>query len=153
MQRVDLDSADLVTLAGPEELLVIDDAIQKLASEDAAAAQFVRLRCFAGLSVEEAAELTGISRSSAYEHWAYARAWLYRELSGNPRSPTIPAPSALLSLLALKLLDKELGGAASAWRGCENDGRFRGRVDEYGAAQSNSVTGSRSSSTYWGRPL
>src|SRR5262249_59314514 len=78
-QRVDLDSADAVTRAGPDELLVLDDALQKLAGEDAAAAQLVRLRYFAGLSVEEAAELTGVPRSSAYEHWAYARAWLYRE--------------------------------------------------------------------------
>src|SRR5439155_4690853 len=84
LQRVDLDSADLVTLAGPDELLVIDEAIDKLAREDADAAQLVRLRYFAGLSVEEAAELTGISRSSAYEHWAYARAWLYQELYGTP---------------------------------------------------------------------
>jgi RNA polymerase sigma factor (TIGR02999 family) len=85
LKRVDLDSAELVTLAGPEELLVIDDAIQKLAGEDAAAAQLVKLRYFVGLSIEKAAELTGFSRSSAYEHWAYARAWLYRELHGAPR--------------------------------------------------------------------
>jgi RNA polymerase sigma factor (TIGR02999 family) len=84
LQRVDLDSADLVTLAGPDELLVIDEAIEKLAGEDPAAAQLVKLRYFAGLSVEEAAELTGVARSSAYEHWAYARAWLYRELHGTP---------------------------------------------------------------------
>jgi RNA polymerase sigma factor (TIGR02999 family) len=84
LKRVDLDSAELATLAGPDELLVIDDAIEKLAGEDAAAARLVRLRYFAGLAVEEAAELTGLSRSSAYEHWAYARAWLYRELYGTP---------------------------------------------------------------------
>jgi RNA polymerase sigma factor (TIGR02999 family) len=84
LQRVDLDSADLATVAGPDELLVIDEAIEKLAGEDADAARLVRLRYFAGLSVEEAAELTGISRSSAYEHWAYARAWLYRQLHGTP---------------------------------------------------------------------
>src|SRR5262249_7289790 len=84
LKRVDLDSADWVTQAGPNDLLVIDDAIEKLAREDAAAAQLVKLRYFAGLSVEQAAELTGGSRSSAYEHWAYARAWLYRELYGTP---------------------------------------------------------------------
>jgi RNA polymerase sigma factor (TIGR02999 family) len=87
LKRVDLDSAELATLAGPDELLVIDDAIEKLAAEDAAAAQLVRLRYFAGLSVEEAAELAGVSRSSAYEHWAYARAWLYRELRGTSGEP------------------------------------------------------------------
>src|SRR5262249_42315185 len=82
LKRVDLDSADLVTGTGPDELLVLDDAIEKLAGADASAAQLVKLRYFAGLSIEEAAELTGVSRSSAYEHWAFARAWLYRELYG-----------------------------------------------------------------------
>jgi RNA polymerase sigma factor (TIGR02999 family) len=84
LQRVDLDRADLATQVGPEELLLVDDAIQKLADEDDAAAQLVRLRYFAGLSIEQAAELVGVSRSSAYEHWAFARAWLYRELHGAP---------------------------------------------------------------------
>src|SRR5690348_8898532 len=74
-QRVDLDEADAVSLAAPDELLLIDEAITKLEREDARAAQLVRLRYFAGLSVEEAAELSGLSRSTAYEHWSYARAW------------------------------------------------------------------------------
>ena len=81
-KRVDLDDADLVSLAAPDELLLIDEAISKLAREDARAAQLVRLRYFAGLSVEEAAELSGLSRSTAYEHWSYARAWLHCELYG-----------------------------------------------------------------------
>jgi RNA polymerase sigma factor (TIGR02999 family) len=81
-KRIDLDDANLFTLAAPDELLLIDEAIAKLAREDARAAQLVRLRYFAGLSVEEAAEMTGISRSTAYEHWSYARAWLHCELYG-----------------------------------------------------------------------
>lgn len=80
--RVDLEDADLVSLAAPDELLIIDEAIAKLAAEDPQAAQLVRLRYFAGLSVEEAAEMSGLSRSSAYEHWSYARAWLHSELYG-----------------------------------------------------------------------
>jgi RNA polymerase sigma factor (TIGR02999 family) len=82
LKQVDLNDGDLVSLAAPEELLLIDEAIGKLANEDAHAAQLVRLRYFGGLSVEEAAELTGLSRSTAYEHWAYARAWLHDELYG-----------------------------------------------------------------------
>jgi RNA polymerase sigma factor (TIGR02999 family) len=81
-QRVDLEGADLVTNAAPEELLVIDEAIDKLAAEDPDAARLVKLRYFAGLSVEEAAEQIGLARSTAYEHWAYARAWLHYELYG-----------------------------------------------------------------------
>ena len=81
--RVNLDDADLISLAAPDELLLIDEAIAKLAGEDARAAQLVRLRYFAGLSVEEAAEMSGLSRSTAYEHWSYARAWLHCELYGH----------------------------------------------------------------------
>jgi RNA polymerase sigma factor (TIGR02999 family) len=81
-KRVNLDEADLVSLAAPDELLLIDEAIGRLAAEDSRAAQLVRLRYFAGLSVEEAAELSGLSRSTAYEHWSYARAWLHHELYG-----------------------------------------------------------------------
>jgi RNA polymerase sigma factor (TIGR02999 family) len=81
-KRVDLDDVAVVSQAAPDELLVIDEAIRKLAAEDPRAAQLVRLRYFAGLSVEEAAELSALSRSSAYEHWAYARAWLHCELYG-----------------------------------------------------------------------
>lgn len=81
-KRVDLDDADVVTLAAPDELLLIDEAITRLACEDAHAAQLVRLRYFAGLSVGEAAELSGLSRSTAYEHWSFAWAWLHCELYG-----------------------------------------------------------------------
>jgi RNA polymerase sigma factor (TIGR02999 family) len=87
-KRVDLDDAGLATLAPPDELLIIDDAIGRLAAEDPAAAQLVKLRYFAGLSVEEAAQLAGLSRSTAYEHWSYARAWLHCELYGADESPS-----------------------------------------------------------------
>jgi RNA polymerase sigma factor (TIGR02999 family) len=80
--RVDLDDADVASVAAPDELLLIDEAIGKLAQEDPRAAQLVRLRYFAGLSVEEAAELSGLPRSTAYDHWSYARAWLHHELYG-----------------------------------------------------------------------
>jgi RNA polymerase sigma factor (TIGR02999 family) len=81
-KRVDLEDASLVSMVAPDVLLLVDDAIAKLAREDARAAQLVRLRYYAGLSVEEAAELSGLSRSTAYQHWTYARAWLHCELYG-----------------------------------------------------------------------
>jgi RNA polymerase sigma factor (TIGR02999 family) len=81
-KRVDLDDVAVLSPNAPDELLVIDEVISKLAAEDPRAAQLVRLRYLAGLSVEEAAELSGLSRSSAYEHWTYARAWLHCELYG-----------------------------------------------------------------------
>lgn len=76
LKRVDLDRADFVHQTSPDGLLMVDDAIDKLAKEDPQAAQLVKLRYFAGLSVEQAGECLGLSRSSAYEHWSYARAWL-----------------------------------------------------------------------------
>jgi RNA polymerase sigma factor (TIGR02999 family) len=76
MKRLNLESADLASTAAPDELLVLDDLISKLGSEDPDAAKIVNLRYFAGLSIEEAAQLMGIPRSTAYEHWAYARGWL-----------------------------------------------------------------------------
>lgn len=79
-RRVELDPDQLSTVPAAEDLLDLDDALKCLAAEDPQAAQFVKLRYFAGLSVEEAAEMVGLSRSAACEHWAYARAWLHRHL-------------------------------------------------------------------------
>jgi RNA polymerase sigma factor (TIGR02999 family) len=86
-QRVDLDSQDLVSQTTPDELLVLDDALAALTAEEPEAGQLVKLRYFAGLSIEQAAELLGVSRTTAYEHWAYARAWLHAELYGR-REPS-----------------------------------------------------------------
>jgi RNA polymerase sigma factor (TIGR02999 family) len=80
LRRVELDPAQLNYSSAAEDLLDLDDALEGLAAEDPQAAQFVKLRYFGGLSVEEAAEMVGLSRSAACEHWAYARAWLHRRL-------------------------------------------------------------------------
>jgi RNA polymerase sigma factor (TIGR02999 family) len=79
-KRVDLDEADLVSLSSSDDLLDIDEALSKLAIEDPVAAQLVKLRYFGGLAIEQAAELMDLSRSTAYEQWAYARAWLRCQL-------------------------------------------------------------------------
>ena len=60
----------------PHLLLSLDDALARLATEDAAAADVAKLHLFAGLSVEEAASALGVSRATAYRNWTYARAWL-----------------------------------------------------------------------------
>lgn len=83
-KRVNLESADLVTRTPPEELLVFDESLSKLAAEDARAGQLVELHYYTGLSIEEAGKLLGLARSTAYEHWAYAKAWLHVELYGQP---------------------------------------------------------------------
>ncbi len=79
-QRVELDPAHLTSDSPAEQLLAINDALDCLARDDAQAAQLVKLRYFTGVSIEEAAEMAGLARSTAYEHFAYARAWLHRYL-------------------------------------------------------------------------
>jgi RNA polymerase sigma factor (TIGR02999 family) len=81
-RRVALEAADLGRLSPDEDVLAIDDALTRLASEDATAARLIQLRYFAGLSVEDAADAVGISRSTAYEHWAYAKVRLRCLLDG-----------------------------------------------------------------------
>jgi RNA polymerase sigma factor (TIGR02999 family) len=72
-RRVPLDAADVGLTSPADELLDIDEALTRLAAEDPHAARLIQLRYFAGLSIEDAAEVVGISRSTAYEHWSYAR--------------------------------------------------------------------------------
>ena len=81
LQRRELNPVDLLTTASPEEMLAIDDALDALAGDDPQAAELVKLRYYAGFTIPEAAELIGVSRSTAYEHWAYARAWLFGQLN------------------------------------------------------------------------
>jgi RNA polymerase sigma factor (TIGR02999 family) len=83
-KRIDLADADPGYLANDDEILAVNDALEQLAREDPQAARLVQLRYFGGLSVDEAAELLSIARSTAYEHWAYARASLRLKLGTDP---------------------------------------------------------------------
>jgi RNA polymerase sigma factor (TIGR02999 family) len=65
-----------------DELLALDEALQRLAADDPLKAQLVELRYFAGLTGEQAAEVLGISASSADRQWAFARAWLQTKVRG-----------------------------------------------------------------------
>ena len=83
LRRVDLDGVDLPAVpdgAPADDLLALDEALSRLALQDPVKAELVKLRYFAGLSVEEAAGVLGISRATAARYWAYARSWLYSEL-------------------------------------------------------------------------
>jgi RNA polymerase sigma factor (TIGR02999 family) len=79
--RVELDDAVPAPPEEAERLLALDEALDKLSGEDPEAAALVKLRYFAGLSVEAAAEALGISRAGAYRHWAFARAWLLQQVA------------------------------------------------------------------------
>lgn len=84
--RVPLDAIELPASERDTDLVAIDRALENLAVEHARKARVVELRFFAGLSMEETAELLGISVRTAHSDWAFARAWLYRALSGESRA-------------------------------------------------------------------
>ena len=82
-RRVELDEADL-TLEGPSvDLIALDEALARLAAKDTQLAELVKLRYFAGLSLEQVAGIQGITRRTATSHWAYARAWLHRTMTAD----------------------------------------------------------------------
>jgi RNA polymerase sigma factor (TIGR02999 family) len=69
-----------------EDVLAVDEALEKLAASDAQAAQLVKLHYFGGLTIEEAAAVLGVSARKGYTIWAFARAWLFRTLGGETPS-------------------------------------------------------------------
>jgi RNA polymerase sigma factor (TIGR02999 family) len=81
---VELDESRMAGQPMSEDVLAVDEALTRLANIDARQARVVELRFFAGMSVEEIAEATGVSAGTVKRDWAVARAWLYRELA--PRS-------------------------------------------------------------------
>jgi RNA polymerase sigma factor (TIGR02999 family) len=76
---------DLFASQNDSDVLSVDEALNQLAMEDGPVAELVKLRFFAGLSLDAAAEVLGISPRTAYRNWQYARAWLYRRLGGDAR--------------------------------------------------------------------
>lgn len=86
LRRVNLEDAVSCIQEPADELLSLNEALDALAREDPRKAQLVKLRYFAGLSVQEAADVLGISRATADRYWAYAKVWLYCAISGEPKS-------------------------------------------------------------------
>ena len=86
MRRLNLDQGDALAAAPPDDLLALDESLERLTSHDPKVAQLVKLHCFAGLTVEQAAETLGMSRSNAYRMWTFARAWLYSQLAGGQQA-------------------------------------------------------------------
>ena len=80
-QRVGLDDADIAVEGPPTDILALDEALAKLAEEDPAKADLVKLRYFAGLTIEQTARILEISRATADRYWSYARAWLFHEIN------------------------------------------------------------------------
>jgi len=88
LRRLDFEEAQSLAEPPADDLLALDEALGQLALEDPTKAELVKLRCFAGLSHQDAAQALGISRATADRYWAYAKSWLYCKLyepdSGEP---------------------------------------------------------------------
>src|SRR5438132_8729849 len=80
-ERLDVADVDIAVEEPCDDLLALDEALDKLAEKHPEKAELVKLRYFAGLTVNDAARVLGVSTSTVDRHWSYARAWLFRELS------------------------------------------------------------------------
>jgi RNA polymerase sigma factor (TIGR02999 family) len=78
--RQELDEAQLVSAEPDEDLLALDEALEKFARKDPTKAELVKLRYFAGMTADEAAETIGVSSSTGERYWNYARAWLHQQI-------------------------------------------------------------------------
>jgi len=78
--RVNLEDLEVASAADDDTLLAVDEALTKLAGEDPDSAEFIKLRFFAGMTNDEAAQALGIPERTARRHWSFARAWLFREI-------------------------------------------------------------------------
>ena len=81
LHRVNWENLDVAITTGSEILLAVDAALERLAGHDPIGARLIQLRFFAGLSNVEAARVIGLSERTAKRTWAYARAWLHKELT------------------------------------------------------------------------
>jgi RNA polymerase sigma factor (TIGR02999 family) len=90
LERAELQESALASPIKSEELLALDEALERFAQQEPQAARLVELRYFAGLSHQEAAEVLGISRRVADGLWAYARAWLLAEMRHEPGKTKLP---------------------------------------------------------------
>jgi RNA polymerase sigma factor (TIGR02999 family) len=89
-QRVELENLDAVAGEPPAYLIRLDEALTKLAQQDPEVAELVKLRYFGGLTLEQAAEIKGISRRTAGRYWNYARLWLFREVTAEDGRLGVP---------------------------------------------------------------
>ena len=84
--KLDIHELELAAPAPDDELLAVNDALEKLAARDRKKAELVKLRYFVGFTTEEAAEVLGISVPTADRWWSYSRAWLFEEIERQQKS-------------------------------------------------------------------
>jgi RNA polymerase sigma factor (TIGR02999 family) len=83
-EHLDFDALEIASPAPDDQLLALNDALDRFAILEPQQAELVKLRYFVGMKIPEAAEVLGISEATAKRWWAYARAWLYHEIYGSP---------------------------------------------------------------------
>jgi RNA polymerase sigma factor (TIGR02999 family) len=86
LQRIEIERVSLPIRMSSDELLALDEALEKLQQLDPVKARLVTLRYFGGMTIEQASEVLDISRVTAHRYWTYARAWLHQQISGSTES-------------------------------------------------------------------
>jgi len=92
LNKVDLDNVEVPAETLPEDVIALDEALTRLSQEDHVAAELVKMRYFAGLTLEQTAQALAISPRTADRCWAYAKAWLYHEIRKGDTDFTRPSP-------------------------------------------------------------
>ena len=93
-EHLDVDELEIASPAPDDQLLALNDALDRFAALEPQQAELVKLRYFVGLKIEEAAEVLGISEATAKRWWAYARAWLFNEIQSPKDSAAPPSSNA-----------------------------------------------------------
>jgi DNA-directed RNA polymerase specialized sigma24 family protein len=83
LRKIDIDKVQIAISTCGDDILALDEAIERLAEENQECADLAKLRLFAGLSTEEAGSVMGLPARTARRHWAYARAWLFDALGAD----------------------------------------------------------------------
>jgi RNA polymerase sigma factor (TIGR02999 family) len=85
-RRMDVQEIEIAAVVMDDDLLEVNEALERFAAQDKQKAELVKLRYFTGLTIDEAAEILGVSEPTAKRWWAYARAWLHKEIEDQKRS-------------------------------------------------------------------
>jgi RNA polymerase sigma factor (TIGR02999 family) len=88
-EKLDLSLVEPAAPKPSEDVLALNDALEKLETKDRVKADLIKLRYFAGLTMEQAAEALGISPATAHRYWNYSRAWLHQEIAGKDEASQI----------------------------------------------------------------
>ena len=89
--HLDVDELEIASPAPDDQLLALNDALERFGTLEPQQAELVKLRYFLGLKIEEAAEVLGVSEATAKRWWAYARAWLFQEIQTPPNPGRHPS--------------------------------------------------------------